>query len=117
MKAIVLVVSVLLPWHEAAAQTFKCTDKAGKISYTNRPCNQLGLKDGGEVRDMIQITPAPPASTYRPPSRQTPVADDPPKPAAAAPEPEKLPEKRCFTTNVGGKSVTRCNDRPTGKDE
>jgi hypothetical protein len=101
--AVMLVLST-----EAAAQTFKCTDAAGKISYSGTECSALGLKDAGEVKDRLQITPAPPAPT---PSRTSPQsAEEPPKPAAAA-EPE-TPERRCFTTSVKGRSVTRCNDQP-----
>jgi hypothetical protein len=118
IRTMMVVAAVLIPIHEAAAQTFKCTDKAGKVSYTNTPCSQLGLKDAGEVRDLIQVTPAPPASTYQPPSR--PAAPSPAtakagsegKPPAAGEE-EKAPARRCFTTTgAGGKKVTRCNDKP-----
>jgi len=99
----------LLLCHEAAAQMFKCTDKAGKVTYSSVKCGDLGLKDAGEVKDRIQVTPAPPAPQQAPASRSR--DDDRPvaKPAAAEPA---TPERRCFTTNVKGKSVTRCNDKP-----
>jgi hypothetical protein len=97
------------------AQLFKCADKAGKTTYSSQPCKELGLKDAGEVRDRIQITPAPVQSApFRPssPSSQG-VRVEPDKPQeAAAPQAPKEPERRCFTTNVKGKSVTRCNDKP-----
>ncbi len=99
----------LLLCQEAAAQTFKCTNAAGKVTYSSSRCAELGLKDAGEVQDRIQVTPAPPAQTVgSPPARRTgpQSAEEPAKPAAAA-EPE-TPERRCFTTKTG----TRCNDKP-----
>jgi len=105
---IAVAVAVLFPWHPVAAQTFKCVDAAGKISYTGTQCSELGLKDAGEVKDRLNTSPA-----YRPPpgsrSSPSPAAPPPSAPAAAAPS---EPERRCFTTNVKGKSVTRCNDKP-----
>ena len=107
---IVVAVAVLFPWHPVAAQTFKCVDAAGKISYTGTQCSELGLKDAGEVKDRLNTSPAyrpPPASARPSPSSAAPVPSA--APAAAAPS---EPERRCFTTNVNGKSVTRCNDKP-----
>ena len=95
---------------DAGAQLFKCTDAAGKTTYTSTKCSDLGLKDAGEVKDRVQVTPS-----YQPPARPTPALRDQEEPRAkpsAAAEPEKKPERRCFTTNVKGKSVTRCNDKP-----
>ena len=106
---IVVLVAVLLPWHEAAAQMFKCVDATGKISYSGAECSSLGLKDAGEVKDRLNTSPA-----YRPPPGSTSKAA-PAAPAASAPEPAantQPPERRCFTTTVKGKSVTRCNDKP-----
>jgi hypothetical protein len=108
MRAIVGVCAFLL-CQGAAAQPFKCTDAKGKVTYTSTKCSDLGLKDAGTVQDRVQVTPA-----YQPPARTSPPRDQEEpraKPAAAA-EPEKKPERRCFTTNVKGKSVTRCNDKP-----
>jgi hypothetical protein len=110
MKTIAAI-SVLLLSQGALAQTFKCTDAAGKILYSGRPCNELGMKDAGEVRDRLQVTPAPPPSARPTGAASRPPADNAAKPAAAA-EPEQKPERRCFTTTVKGKSVTRCNDQP-----
>ena len=115
-------IAALLVAQQAAAQMYKCADKAGKITYSSARCSDIGLKDAGEIRDRLQVTPAPPApQPYAPPpARPAPpavsgpvVQPEAPKPAAAAEPP--TPEKRCFTTNVGGKSVTRCNDRPAGE--
>ena len=113
-KAFILAaLSILMPWHPVAAQTFKCTDAAGKVTYSSAKCNDLGLKDAGEVRDRINVNPA-----YRPPA--SPAGS--PAPAAANPQPpqQQQPaadaagdERRCFTVaGAGGKKVTRCNDTP-----
>ena len=106
---------------EAAAQMFKCTDKAGKVTYSSARCSDLGLKDAGEIKDRLQVTPAPAATPAAPPppaaTRPSPppvsgpvVQPETPAPGAAA-EPQK--ERRCFVvTGAGGKKVTRCNDKP-----
>jgi hypothetical protein len=107
---IAVAVAVLLPWHPVAAQMFKCTDAAGKISYSSTQCSELGLKDAGEVKDRLNTSPAyrpPPGSTRSSPSPAAPAPSA--APAAVAPS---EPERRCFTTTVKGKSVTRCNDKP-----
>src|SRR5262252_8475309 len=62
-----------------AAQTYKCTDANGKITYSGKKCSDLGLKAAGEVKDQIQTIPA-----YRPPSR-TEGARTPPPPSAPVP--------------------------------
>ena len=86
---------------------YKCTDAAGRISYSSTECSALGLKDAGEVKDRLNTSPAykpPPGSTSRP---------APEAAAPAAPEPAaEPPERRCFTSTVKGRSVTRCNDKP-----
>ena len=110
-KTVILAIAVLVTCDEAAAQAFKCVEAGGRILYSGKPCSDLGLKDAGEVKDRLQVTPAPPA---RPPAKATassssPV-EQPAKPAAA--EAPAKPERRCFTTTVKGKSVTRCNDKP-----
>jgi hypothetical protein len=109
-----LAVAALLPCHELAAQTFKCTNAAGKITYSSMKCSELGLKDAGEVKDRLNVNPA-----YRPPAR---AIGSPPAPApaakaqnaeipAAAEEPAN-PERRCFTVRTAKGNVTRCNDKP-----
>ena len=115
----VAAVSILMPTHEAAAQMFKCVDKGGKVTYSSVKCSDLGLKDAGEVRDRLQVTPAP-AVTPPPPApaaAQTRPASPPvsgpavqpeaPKPAAAA---DPAPERRCFVVSTAKGKVTRCND-------
>lgn len=121
----VMAVSVLLMCQEATAQMFKCTDKAGKVTYSSTKCSEIGLKDAGEIKDRLQVTPAPPATTPAPPAAapaasaprppSPPVSGpvvqpDAPKPAAAV-DPANPDKPRCFVvTGAGGKKVTRCND-------
>jgi hypothetical protein len=105
----------LLLCQEAAAQMFKCTDAGGKVTYSSTTCKELGLKDAGAVPDRIQVTPAPVQPSNAPSTpRVAPRAAQEqaaPKPAATE-EAAKAPERRCFTTTVKGRSVTRCNDKP-----
>jgi len=111
---LIFAASALLLSGELAAQTFKCTNAAGKITYSGTKCSELGLKDAGEVKDRLNVNPA-----YRPPAR---AIESPPSPApaaktrntetpAAAAEPAN-PERRCFTVHAAKGSVTRCNDNP-----
>jgi hypothetical protein len=111
---LVLAILALLLSRELAAQTFKCTNAAGKITYSGTKCSELGLKDAGEVKDRVNVNLA-----YRPPARAiesqpSPApaarAQDTEMPAAAA-EPAK-PERRCFTIQTAKGNVTRCNDKP-----
>jgi len=111
---LILAVSASLLSGELAAQTFKCTDAAGKITYSGTKCSELGLKDAGEVKDRLNVNPA-----YRPPARA--IASPPsPAPAANAPNTETpsagaepaIPERRCFTVHTAKGNVTRCNDKP-----
>ena len=96
----------------AAAQAYKCVDAAGRVLYSGQPCSELGLKDAGEVKDRLQVTPAPPRSAAPSAPSRAPVKDESAvKPAAAEEAPK--PERRCFTITLkGGKTVTRCNDKP-----
>jgi len=73
---LILAASALLLSGELAAQTFKCTDAAGKITYSGIKCSELGLKDAGEVPDRLNVNPA-----YQPPAR---AIASPPSPASAA---------------------------------
>lgn len=97
-----------------AAQTFKCTNPEGKITYSGTKCGDLGLKDAGEVKDQINVSPA-----YKPPPGAI-QSRPPPAPAAKAPPPETAPateeaakpERRCFVVKTPKGNVTRCNDKP-----
>ena len=99
-----------------AAQTFKCTDALGKITYSGKKCSELGLKDAGEVKDRINVNPAyrqPPSRTMSPsPSAPAPAAEAPPPAAPAAAEESASPDRRCFTVKTAKGNVTRCNDTP-----
>jgi hypothetical protein len=113
---LILAVSALLLSGELAAQTFKCTDAAGKITYSSMKCSELGLKDAGEVKDRLNVNPA-----YQPPAR---TIESRPSPAPAAKAPNTVieeapasaepaqPERRCFTVKTAKGNVTRCNDEP-----
>lgn len=101
-----------------AAQTYKCTDANGRITYSGKKCSELGLKDAGEVKDRLNVNPAyqPTPSAQgerpRPPSAPaaTPETRAPEAPAAA--EESAAPERRCFTVKTAKGNVTRCNDAP-----
>jgi Domain of unknown function (DUF4124) len=114
-KPVLLAAALLLPG-ALAAQTFKCTDKAGRVTYSSTRCSELGLKDAGEVPDRINVNPAyvPPRENREQRSSRAPAASKTPaeeKPAAAAPAPAE-PERRCFTVQTPKGPVTRCNDKP-----
>jgi hypothetical protein len=96
-----------------AAQTFKCADAAGKITYSGKKCSELGLKDAGEVKDRLNINPAyqAPAQNERAPSPSAP-APAPEAQTTATPAEEAPAERRCFTVKTAKGNVTRCNDTP-----
>jgi len=114
MPRLILAAVALLLSGELAAQTFKCTNPDGKITYSGMKCSELGLKDAGEVKDQVNVSPA-----YKPPHGA--VESRPsPAPAAKAPNPEipatteepANPERRCFTARTPKGNVTRCNEKP-----
>src|SRR5262249_34945442 len=105
-----------------AAQTYKCADAYGKITYSGKKCSDLGLKDVGEVKDQVQTAPG-----YRPPARiegaPTPPQTSAPAAKAPAPPPEPppaqepdAPARRCFSVSTPKGNVTRCNDAPPDSD-
>jgi hypothetical protein len=119
VATLILGVSALLLSGETTAQTFKCTDATGKITYSGKKCSDLGMKDAGEVKDRINVNPA-----YRPSGRESGSGREgrstPPAPTAApqnsdtpaaAAEPAQA-ERRCFTVRTAKGNVTRCNDKP-----
>jgi Domain of unknown function (DUF4124) len=112
----ILAACALLLCGELAAQTFKCTDAAGKITYSGKKCSELGLKDAGEVKDRLNINPAyqPPTQGEKPrvPSAPAPAAAAPNTVAPAAAEEPATPDRRCFTVKTAKGNVTRCNDTP-----
>jgi hypothetical protein len=120
---LILATSALLLSGELAAQTFKCTNAAGKITYSGTSCGELGLKDAGEVEDRLNVSPAylPPTPAVGAPRLSAPAAAPAPVPAPvpatdsdapdAASEPAN-PARRCFTVHTANGNVTRCNDKP-----
>ena len=98
----------------ASAQMYKCVSAAGKVTYSSSTCASLGLKDAGEVRDQLNLSPA---------QRVVPLNSPPPAGAApaasatggagATAKPATEPERRCFKTAKG----MRCNDDPPETDE
>ena len=112
---LILAAAALLLSGELAAQTFKCTNAAGKITYSGTSCKELGLKDAGEVKDRLNVNPAykpPPAATKAPVPSKPGVQSAPPSADAPAAAESANPDRRCFTIQIAkGKVVTRCNDR------
>ncbi len=114
LARIALAALVALASAAAQAQTVKCTDKNGKVTYTNVKCSDLGLKEAGEVPDRININPAyqptEQAETRQqrssPPAAPPGEAAKPAAPTAAAPKQGEDPDKRCFKTPQG----FRCNE-------
>jgi hypothetical protein len=113
---LILAAALVLLSGRLAAQTFKCTDAAEKITYSNSTCGELGLKDAGEVKDRVSVNPA-----LRPPSRapqgrspELPVSgnDAPKADTPAAEEKPSEPERRCFVVSTPKGKVTRCNEKP-----
>ena len=112
---LILAAAALLLSGELAAQTFKCTDAAGKITYSGTNCKELGLKDAGEVKDRLNVNPAykpPPSATKSPLSPNPGAASAPPRSTAPAAAEPAEPERRCFTVHTAKGNVTRCNDMP-----
>jgi uncharacterized protein DUF4124 len=119
IERLLLVAAASLLPGAAGAQTFKCMDKAGKVTYTNVKCADLGLKDAGEVPDRINLNPAyqPPRRTEPPPSAPEPASGEPKAEAPAARTPaagdaEQADKRRCFVVKTPTGNVTRCNDTP-----
>lgn len=70
----------------AQAAINKCTD-GESITYTDKPCERLGLKDAGPLKDTVTYTPAVPVPAVMPPASvnsQNGAADASVQPAAAA---------------------------------
>jgi hypothetical protein len=116
IATVILAGSALLLSGELAAQTFKCTNAAGKITYSGTNCSERGLKDAGEVKDRLNVNPAyrPPAPEIRSPRSSAPAAasEAPKTDAPAAAAESANPERRCFTVHTAKGNITRCNDKP-----
>ena len=114
MKRWVLAISIALASGGASAQMFKCTNAAGKVTYSGQKCNEIGLKDAGEVKARIQSAPgdrpAAAAATRTPAPAQ---ADAPAKAAEPPPTAAKAddPDRRCFSVKTAKGTTTRCGDK------
>jgi uncharacterized protein DUF4124 len=117
-----LVAVASLACSAATAQTVKCIDKNGRVTYTNVKCSELGLKEGGEVPDRLNTSPAyEPTEQAETRQRSSPPPAPPaevPKPAAApaaAPkgDADQLDKRRCFKTAQG----YRCNEGDNAPEE
>jgi hypothetical protein len=103
-----LLLCLLLACGSAQAQTYKCVDARGKVTYTSTLCEDAG-QTGGEVKDRLNSAPAQRVAPPVAPSRDTASKPDSrPDPEAKAPvvPPAAKTERRCFSTKTG----TRCND-------
>lgn len=110
MKPFIFAAAALLASGNLAAQTYKCVDAKGKVTYTGSKCSDLRLKDAGEVKERIKYGPgdraairaasAPPKPAANPPST---AAEAPP----ATPAKAEGDDRRCFKTAKG----MRCGDK------
>lgn len=109
----ILFALVLLPLCTAAGaqEMYKCKDAAGKITYSGKECQLIGLSSAGEVTGRASVTPA-----YKPPPPASAPAAAPSAASQGAAKPQKQaqaePERRCFTVKTAKGTVTRCNDVP-----
>lgn len=72
--AAALVVALVSPVSVGAQTVFKCLE--GKaVTYSNTPCEKLGMKTAGEVADRVTTLPA--VSAAKPPTAQKPQASVP----------------------------------------
>jgi hypothetical protein len=115
MKPLIVAAAAFLLSGNLAAQTYKCVDAAGKVTYTGSKCSELRLKDGGQVKETLQVAPGDRAAAKAarapakpaPPKPVTRTAEAPPaKPAKAEGE-----DRRCFTVKTAKGTATRCGDK------
>ncbi|MGE5639523.1 MAG: DUF4124 domain-containing protein [Clostridia bacterium] len=69
----------------ASAQTYKCKDGAGAVTYSNEACEKQGLKDAGKVRERLTTMQSEPLpvkklSPPREPEKKAPEKPDAEKP-------------------------------------
>jgi hypothetical protein len=77
VRAALALLLALLPLC-AAAQTYKCKDKSGGITYSSETCEKQGLKDAGPVRERLTTMPQQPLPTVkRSPNRDAEKKKDP----------------------------------------
>ncbi len=75
MRPALLALAILIfaPAGALANETFKCLDKAGKVTYSNLACEKLGLRLASVVIERVSViataglaTPAPAAPRAAP---------------------------------------------------
>jgi hypothetical protein len=115
MNLSIVAAAALLLSGNVAAQTYKCIDAAGKVTYTSSKCSDLRLKDGGEVKERLQYGPGDPAAAK---AAKAPAKPAPPNPATrtaeappAAPAKAEGEDRRCFTVKTAKGTATRCGDK------
>lgn len=53
--AVLLAVLLAAAAPAGAAETYKCLDKAGRVTYANTSCDRLGLRFAAVVGDRISV--------------------------------------------------------------
>src|SRR5687768_2990350 len=98
MKALTKVVALLVLSAQTApglAQN-RCVTPAGRIVYSDAPCEAVGARLERQVKDNISVHPAPPRAA--------------PAPAPAALAAEEKPRKRPFRKSPAAPVITVCYD-------
>ncbi len=114
MKPFIFAAAALLASGNLAAQTYKCVDAKGKVTYTGSKCGDLKLKDAGEVKERVQYGPGDTAAAR---AARTPAKPPANAPASTAEAPPAAPPKaegddrRCFTVKTAKGTATRCGDK------
>jgi hypothetical protein len=72
-----------------AEETYKCRDRAGRITYSNSACEKQGLKSAGPVRDRTTVVPA---QSFPSEKRRAEPARQPPRSAPTVERPRKSDE-------------------------
>jgi len=110
MRTLIVLLALSFSTGAEAQTSYKCTDKAGKVTYSGTECHLIGLTPAGEVADRMNTAPA-----YKAPPRSR-SAPPPPPPSTSAPKAAKdatpPPDRRCFVVQTKKGPVTRCNDKP-----
>jgi len=79
MRTAILLLLAFAFFDAVATETYKCRDRAGRITYSNSTCESQGLKSAGAVRDRTTVIPGAPRPT------ETRRAEPAPKRSRAAP--------------------------------
>ena len=65
-----LIVALLGPGAAGAQTMYKCLD-GRSVTYSNTPCEKLGLKKAGEVADRVTTLPSPAAAAAKAPAAKS----------------------------------------------